>query len=60
MSQKWLRFDNETGMCEFMKFAKKYHQQVKEESATIGRIVHAMSPLRLADIGGALQEESCD
>ena len=45
MSQKWLRFGNNVGAHDFMKFTKKYHQQIKEESANIGRItVCAMSP----------------
>ena len=45
MSQKWLRFDDNTGAHEFMKFAKKYHQQEKEECANIGRLtVCAVSP----------------
>ena len=37
IGQKWLRFDDKTGTKEFMKFAKKYHQQVEEEQANIGR-----------------------
>ena len=58
MSQKWLRFGNDVGAHDFMKFAKKYHQQLKEEEcASVGRvIVRAMSPPRLADIGILLQE----
>ena len=33
------------GVCKFMKFAKKYHQQVEEECANIGRLtVCAASP----------------
>ena len=60
VGQKWLRFNNKTGAREFMKFTKKYHQQIAEESATIGRIVCAMSPLKLADIGVQLQEASHD
>ena len=60
MSQKWLRFDNKTDAREFMKFAQKYHQQIKEEQASISRIVHAMSPPKLADIGVQIQEASRD
>ena len=57
MSQKRLRFGNDVGACDFVKFAKKYHQQQEEECASVGRItVHAMSPPRLADIGVLLQE----
>ena len=57
VSQKRLRFGNDVGKCEFIKFAKKYHQQLEEECASIGRItVRAMSPPRLADIGVLLQE----
>ena len=57
MSQKRLRFGNNVGACNFMKFAKEYHQQQEEECASVGRmIVHAMSPPRLADIGVLLQE----
>ena len=57
MSQKRLRFSNNVGACEFMKFAKKYHQRQEEECASVGRIiVCAMSPPRLADIGVLLQE----
>ena len=45
MSQKQLRFGNDVGKCEFIKFAKKYHKQVGEESASIGRLtVCAASP----------------
>ena len=37
--------------------AKKYHQQLEEECASVGRItVCAMSPPRLADIGVLLQK----
>ena len=44
MSQKWFRFGDDVGVCEFMKFAKKYHEQVEEECTNIGRLtVHAMS-----------------
>ena len=58
VSQKRLRFGNDVGKCEFIKFAKKYHQQLEEEECTsVGRItVRAMSPPRLADIGVLLQE----
>ena len=57
MSQKRLRFDDDVGACDFVKFAKKYHQQQEEECTSVGRIiVCAMSPLRLADIGILLQE----
>ena len=38
VSQKQLKFGNEVGTREFMKFAKKYHQQVEEECANIGRL----------------------
>ena len=58
VSQKWLRFGDDVGKHEFIKFAKKYHQQLEEEEcASVGRItVRAMSPPRLADIGILLQE----
>ena len=58
MSQKRLRFGDDVGKREFIKFAKKYHQQLEEEEcASVGRIVvRAMSPPRLADIGVLLQE----
>ena len=45
MSQKWLRFSNDVGVHDFIKFAKKYHQQQEEECTNIGRItVRPMSP----------------
>ena len=45
VSQKWLRIDIDVGVHDFRKFAKKYHQQVEEESAKIGRLtVCATSP----------------
>ena len=45
MSQKRLRFGDDVGKREFIKFAKKYHQQLEEECTSIGRItVRAMSP----------------
>ena len=45
------------GKHEFIKFAKKYHQQLEEECASVGRItVHAMSPPQLAEIGILLQK----
>ena len=54
---KRLRFGDDVGKREFIKFAKKYHQQLEEECASVGRItVRAMSPPRLADIGVLLQE----
>ena len=58
MSQKRLRFGNDVGKHEFIKFAKKYHQQLEEEEcASVDRIVvRAMSPPRLADVGGLLQQ----
>ena len=58
VSQKQLRFGDDVGKHEFIKFAKKYHQQLEEEEcASVGRItVCAMSPPRLADIGVLLQE----
>ena len=57
MSQKWLRFGDDVGAHNFMKFAKKYHLQKEEECASVGRIiVRAMAPPRLADIGILLQE----
>ena len=58
VSQKRLRFGDDVDKCEFIKFAKKYHQQLEEEEcASVGRIVvRAMSPPRLADIGVLLQE----
>ena len=60
VGQKRLRFNNKTGAREFMKFTKKYHQQIEAEQANIGRIVRAMSPPKLADIGVQLQEASHD
>ena len=57
VSQKQLRFDEDVGVRKFVKLAKKYHQQHKEECASVGRIIiRAMSPPRLADIGVLLQE----
>ena len=58
VSQKRLRFGDDVGKRKFIKFAKKYHQQItEEECASVGRIVvRAMSPPRLADIGVLLQE----
>ena len=58
VSQKRLRFGDDVDKREFIKFAKKYHQQLEEEEcASVGRIaVRAMSPPRLADIGVLLQE----
>ena len=57
VSQKRLRFGDDVGKREFIKFTKKYHQQLEEECASVGRItVCAMSPPRLADIGILLQE----
>ena len=57
VSQKRLRFGDDVGKREFIKFAKKYHQQLEEECASVGRVtVRAMSPPRLADIGVLLQE----
>ena len=57
MSQKRLRFGNDVSKRKFIKFAKKYHQQLEEECASVGRItVRAMSPSRLADIGVLLQK----
>ena len=57
VSQKRLRFGDDVDKREFIKFAKKYHQQLEEECASVGRItVRAMSPPRLADIGVLLQE----
>ena len=57
MSQKRLRFGDNVGVCDFIKFTKKYHQQQEEECASVGRIiVRAMSPPRVADIGVLLQE----
>ena len=45
MSQKWLRFGDDVGVHNFMKFAKKYHLQQEEECANIGRLtVCATSP----------------
>ena len=45
MSQKQLRFGDNVGARNFMKFAKKYHQQQEEECASVGRItVCAASP----------------
>ena len=56
-SQKRLRFGDDVGKREFIKFAKKYHQQLEEECASVGRVtVRAMSPPWLADIGVLLQE----
>ena len=58
VSQKRLRFGDDVDKREFIKFAKKYHQQLEEEEcASVGRVtVRAMSPPRLADIGVLLQE----
>src|ERR1700727_1011225 len=57
VSQKRLRFGDNVGKREFIKFAKKYHQQLEEECASVGRVtVRAMSPPRLADIGVLLQQ----
>ena len=57
VSQKRLRFGDDVGAHNFIKFAKKYYQQQEEECASVGRIiVCAMSPPRLADIGILLQE----
>ena len=58
MSQKRLRFGDDVDKREFIKFTKKYHQQLEEEEcASVGRvIVCAMSPPHLADIGVLLQE----
>ena len=57
VSQKQLRFGDDVGARDFVKFAKKYHQQQEEECTSVGRIiVCAMSPLRLADIGILFQE----
>ena len=57
MSQKRLRFGDDVGKREFIKFTKKYHQRLEEECASVGRVtVCAMSPPRLADIGVLLQE----
>ena len=58
VSQKRLRFGDDVGKREFIKFTKKYHQQLEEEEcASVGRIVvRAMSPPRLADIGILLQQ----
>ena len=45
MSQKQLRFGDNVGVCNFIKFTKKYHQQVEEECTNIGRLtVCATSP----------------
>ena len=57
VSQKRLRFGDDVGKREFIKFTKKYHQQLEEECASVGRVtVCAMSPPRLADIGVLLQQ----
>ena len=57
VSQKRLRFGDNVDKREFIKFAKKYHQQLEEECASVGRVtVRAMSPPWLADIGVLLQE----
>ena len=57
VSQKRLRFGDDVGKHKFIKFAKKYHLQLEEECASVGRVtVRAMSPPRLADIGVLLQE----
>ena len=58
VSQKRLRFGDDVGKREFIKFAKKYHQQLEEEEcASVGRIVvRAMSPPCLADVGVLLQQ----
>ena len=57
VSQKRLRFGDDVGTHDFIKFAKKYHQQQEEACTSVGRmVVRAMSPPRLADIGVLLQE----
>ena len=57
VSQKWLRFGDDVGVRDFMKFTKKYHQQQEEECASVGRIIIcAMSPPKLADNGILLQK----
>ena len=57
MSQKWLRFGDDEGAHNFVKFAKKYYQQQEEECTSVGRIiVCAMSSPKLADIGVLLQK----
>ena len=57
VSQKRLRFGDDVGKREFIKFTKKYHQQLEEECTSVGRVtVRAMSPPRLADIGVLLQQ----
>ena len=57
MSQKRLRFGDNVGKHEFIQFARKYHQRLEEECASVGRVtVRAMSPPRLADIGVLLQQ----
>ena len=55
MNQKRLRFGDDVGKREFIKFAKKYHQQLEEEECA-RIVVRAMSPPRLADIGVLLQQ----
>ena len=48
VGQKQLRFNDKTGTSEFIKFTKKYHQQLEEEQASVSRLeVCAVSPLLL-------------
>ena len=46
MSQKRLRFGDDVGKREFIKFAKKYHQQLEEECASVGRVTKAKDASR--------------
>ena len=58
MPQKRLRFGDDVGAREFIKYAKQYHQQLQDEGcASVGKtVVRAMSPPCLADIGVLLQQ----
>ena len=46
MSQKQLRFGDDVGKREFIKFTKKYHQQLEEECASVGRITEVEEATR--------------
>ena len=46
MSQKRLRFGDDVGKREFIKFAKKYHQQLEEECTSVGRVTEVEEATR--------------
>ena len=54
VSQKWLRFDEDTNVCKFSKCAKQYDlQQRAKASAIIGKaMVCAVSPPLLQMLAG--------